>query len=118
MKALYACAKCIHELNDATQRDRVPVEEAPAPTRVQIEITDGEMILECPRHGPGPVLLGHKFELLFDLGALAILDGYYREAVSSFAACVERFYEFYFRIVFEAHELPEPEIKAAWKAMA
>lgn len=34
-------------------------------------------------------------ELLLDVGALALLDGYYREAVSSFAAGLEQSFEFY-----------------------
>ena len=34
-----------------------------------------------------------KFELLFDFGVSAYLDGYYREAVLDFSAALERFYE-------------------------
>ncbi|MFT2719966.1 hypothetical protein ACMT4L_08190 [Deinococcus sp. A31D244] len=36
-----------------------------------------------------------KFEVLFDLGTQALMDGYAREAVASFAAALERFFEFY-----------------------
>ncbi|MEK4487941.1 hypothetical protein MHH81_20755 [Psychrobacillus sp. FSL H8-0484] len=36
----------------------------------------------------------HKFELLFEMGIYAMLDGYYREAVSNFATSIERFHEF------------------------
>jgi hypothetical protein len=39
-------------------------------------------------------LINPKFELLFESGILALQDGYYREAVTSFAASLERFYEF------------------------
>ncbi|MBW7473353.1 hypothetical protein K0T92_01185 [Paenibacillus oenotherae] len=39
------------------------------------------------------VLQNFKFEILFELGLKALEEGYYREAVSSFAASVERFYE-------------------------
>lgn len=38
-----------------------------------------------------------KFEVLFDLGTRALMDGYAREAVASFAASLERFLEFYVR---------------------
>lgn len=38
-----------------------------------------------------------KFEVLFDLGTRALMDGYAREAVASFAAALERFLEFYVR---------------------
>ena len=39
----------------------------------------------------------HKFEMLFDLATRALMDGYAREAVASFAASLERFFEFYTR---------------------
>ncbi|MBZ9750703.1 Lar family restriction alleviation protein [Deinococcus sp. HMF7604] len=38
-----------------------------------------------------------RFEVLFDLGTRALMDGYAREAVASFAAALERFFEFYVR---------------------
>lgn len=38
-----------------------------------------------------------KFEVLFDLGTRALMDGYAREAVASFSAALERFLEFYVR---------------------
>jgi len=36
-----------------------------------------------------------KFELLFELGINAHVDGYAREAVTSFASSLERFQEFF-----------------------
>jgi hypothetical protein len=36
-----------------------------------------------------------KFEILFEMGAMALLDGYYREAGASVAVALERFFEFY-----------------------
>jgi hypothetical protein len=39
-----------------------------------------------------------KFEVLFDLAANAIVDGYYREAIASFAASLERFFEFFVHV--------------------
>ena len=48
--------------------------------------------LTCPSsHRTAFCLQNFKFELLFDLGLQAIDDGYYREAVSSFASALERF---------------------------
>ena len=35
-----------------------------------------------------------KYELLFDMGLSAFLNGYYREAVLDYAAAIERFHEF------------------------
>jgi hypothetical protein len=56
--------------------------------------------------------------VLFDLGVYAIVDGYHREAVLSFASAVERFYEFYVKIQCERAELPLAAIDAAWKLIA
>jgi len=58
------------------------------------------------------------FELLFDSGTLAFLDGYYREAVGSFAASLERFYEICVRVLLRARDLEEEEIGELWKVMS
>ena len=66
----------------------------------QAEYTDsGIHELTCP-HCAGKFtvyLRKHKFEMLFDLGTRALMDGYAREAVASFAGSLERFFEFYTR---------------------
>jgi len=48
--------------------------------------------------------------MLFEIGLHAILDGYTREAVLSFAACYERFFKFFFRVV--SHKMGVPESEA------
>lgn len=45
-------------------------------------------------------MIGLNVVVLFEIGANAIIDGYYRESVSSFAASLERFYEFYANVIF------------------
>lgn len=45
-------------------------------------------------HTSRTILLNHKFEILFESGIKALVDGYHREAVTSFAVALERFYEF------------------------
>jgi hypothetical protein len=48
---------------------------------------DGRYEVQCPRgHRSITILQQQKFEVLFQIGAYAIADGYYREAVSSFAS--------------------------------
>ncbi len=56
-----------------------------------------------------------KFELLFDSGALALLDGYPREAVSSLAASLERFYEFFIRVKLGRRKAPHDALAKTWK---
>ncbi|MCP3746796.1 hypothetical protein [Paenibacillus sp. A3M_27_13] len=49
----------------------------------------------CNRGHKNVFLLdSHKFELLFQMGLYAYSDGYFREAVTNFAAAIERFHEF------------------------
>lgn len=65
---------------------------------VQVEFADSAVHdVVCPCCGGRYVVYvrKHKFEVLFDLGTKALLDGYAREAVASFAAALERFFEFY-----------------------
>lgn len=70
----------------------------------------------CPRGHRGVVVLQQqKFEILFEIGAYAINDGYYREAVSSFTSSLERFYEFFIRAFLYQHELDAETVSAAWK---
>ncbi|PNY80230.1 hypothetical protein [Deinococcus koreensis] len=55
--------------------------------------------VSCPHCGARycVFLRKQKFEVLFDLGTRALMDGYAREAVASFSAALERFMEFYVR---------------------
>jgi hypothetical protein len=58
------------------------------------------------------LLQQQKFEMLFEVGATAILDGYYREAVTSFASSLERTYEFFSVACMIEHGLPWEVIEA------
>ena len=59
-----------------------------------------------------------RFELLFEMGVYALHDGYTREAVSSCAAALERFYEFYVAVTAEASNVGPEELALAWKAVS
>lgn len=59
-----------------------------------------------------------KFEVLFDLGAEALLAGFAREAVSSFAAALERCFEFYVRaFALEQASGQAEDLEAAWQRL-
>lgn len=61
---------------------------------------DGIFDLRCPNgHRSMFVLQQHRYEVLFHLGCEALTDGYFREAISSFAAALERFYEYASRVL-------------------
>ncbi|SJM95891.1 conserved hypothetical protein [Crenothrix polyspora] len=85
-----------------------------------VEIQDDNIYsLTCDHgHKTRTVLQQQKFEILFDLGAMALLDGYHREAVTSFAASLERFYEFYIRVITIKFKIEKDKFDKAWSHIA
>ena len=59
-----------------------------------------------------------KFEILFEIALHATVDGYYREAVASFAASLERYYEFYLRVIWAQKGLQMAAFETAWKRLS
>jgi hypothetical protein len=64
-------------------------------------------------HESSLVITQQKHEILFEVAVHAIVDGYYREAISSFAASLERYYEFFIKVI--SVELPCEEFEKAWR---
>ena len=80
---------------------------------------DGKYEVHCAAGHVSMVTVDNvKFELLFEMGLNALVDGYPREAVSSFASALERFYEFYWHTVAAFHSIPKEQADAAWRAVA
>ena len=59
-----------------------------------------------------------KFELLSEMAIKAIADGYFRDAVASFAGSLERLHEFFVRATLHKNAVPNSEVSLSWKAMA
>lgn len=105
MKLMMKCTRCTYENpNQDTQL-------------IMVEIQDDNLYrLTCPLgHQEITLLLHQKFEILFEVGATAIIDGYHREAVSAFSACLERFHEYYIQVICCHHNIPDVEFSNAWK---
>jgi len=66
-------------------------------------------------HSTSTIVQLEKHEILSEIAINAIIDGYYREAVSSFTATLERFYELYLRTVFADKQLDDVEFDEPWK---
>jgi len=97
------------------QADGKPSDEA---TSVELR-DDGLYTVTCSRgHVTVTAVQEQKFEILFDLGAMALLDGYPREAVSSMAAALERFYEYYVQVVCLKQGIAYEAFIEAWKPVA
>lgn len=105
MRLLIPCMTCLEE-------DGKPTEKF---TRVEFR-DDGKYELTCSRgHKTTTILQQQKFEVLFEIGAHAIVDGYYREAVSSFAASLERFYAFAIRVFVLSASGTDTLFQECWK---
>lgn len=108
MRIPLACMKCFQENGKP--------DDVVYPAELQ---DNGLYWMKCRGgHETVTCLQEQKFELLFDLGANAIVDGYYREAVSSFTSALERFYEFYVQVICEKSKVSEDAFTATWKKVA
>jgi hypothetical protein len=56
-----------------------------------------------------------RHEMLFDIALNALKDGYRREAVTSFASAVERYYEFALRVLATKSGLTANQFEPIWK---
>ena len=109
MKLRIPCTQC------ATEAGKITVEND-----VVLEIrNDGLYNFTCKKGHKSVVALPKlKFEILFEIGGHAILDGYYREAVSCFSASLERFYEFYTKVICLSRNIEEEQFQKAWKQVS
>lgn len=108
VRLLVPCMQCFQEFGK-------PTEEF---SHVEF-CDDGRYEIKCSfGHETTTVLQQQKFEVLFDIGAHAILDGYYREAVSSFTSSLERFYEFALRVLLEKASKSDELFQSCWKKVA
>lgn len=107
MKLPILCLTCLLQGNPSQQPIKV------------VEIRDdGRYETICPNgHEVIIILQQLKFEVLFEIGAYAITDGYYREAVSSFSSSLERFYEFVIRLIWHAKGLEAETTNAVWDSI-
>ena len=85
-----------------------------------LEFNDnGKYEVRCKKgHKSIVVLQQQKFEILFEIGANAIIDGYYREAVSSFTSSLERFYEFCMKVLCKKRGIDTEVFTDGWKQVA
>ena len=82
-----------------------------------VQVTDSGIIhFPCKRgHEAVVQLYDDRYELLFDSGASALFDGYPREAVASFAASIERFYEYVTKLLARTEGVSQLLVDGVWK---
>jgi len=108
------CPQCLKDKFDSTGLSIVSIEVS------DFVLDDSGIIpLECENgHKYAFVFCSAKFELLFDVGMKALVDGYPREAVSSFVASLERFYEFYIGYILEKEGVSRGVFESSWKKVS
>lgn len=111
------CGKCMEELIAGTPS--IPADGIPMGTRVVPVQTVGLYRTLCSR-GHNIVMIAdfQQFELLFESGMEAYADTYFRESVSSFAAALERYYEFAIYTLLLVREIDIETIDTMWKLIS
>lgn len=108
MKLPIVCAQCMNE----------DIENAMVVGKVEFN-DDSRYEIQCKKgHTSVVILQQHRFEVLFDIGAYAINDGYYREAISSFSSALERFYEYYIKVICYSKKISSSIIKETWDSIS
>jgi len=109
------CPKCIFEAKEQIKNGSI----VECQVIINSMTDSGEYVVECDKgHSSITIIDNVKFELLFEMGLNAIVDGYPHQAVASFASALERFYEFFWRVVMQHKEVPDEQINASWKKMS
>jgi hypothetical protein len=109
MRIRLTCIKCAGEHGDGFVSGTIHFTDAEPRDNHLYQVT-------CPNgHETYTILQEQKFQILFEIGAHAIADGYYREAVSSFTSALERFYEFYVRVICSKRGIAPNEFDKAWR---
>ncbi|WP_198527820.1 hypothetical protein [Pseudoalteromonas undina] len=107
MRLPFSCMKCTFESGLGSV--------SPYPTYIELR-DDGRYEFTCANgHTTITVVQEQKFEVLYDLGAYAIVDGYYREAIASFTSSLERFYEFFIKACLFEDGIDKEVFDQAWK---
>ncbi len=109
MQTLSICMEC-------QVKDGVPNSSSMIMVRVP---DDGVLEATCNRgHRTFTIIQQQKFELLSEMAIKAIVDGYYRDAVASFAGALERLHEFFLRATCRKQGVDAPTFDRAWKEMS
>lgn len=123
MKIHLTCVDCRREFADQIRSGRLPTSGVVPRGEFTFSVAqiqeNSRYETVCPKgHHVVTTLRNLKFEILYEIGANAILDGYYREAVSSFQAGLERTYEFYVTVACMHRQVPDGMLAKAWNEVS
>jgi hypothetical protein len=112
------CCKCYFE-SEKTKDDYERIKKE-CGDDVDVEFNNENLYeVICQKgHTSYTQLQNQKFELLFDIAAMALIDGYTKECVSTIASSFERFIEFYIKVISVKKKVPVDQFAATWKLMS
>lgn len=114
------CWECFNETQKTNEDYERLKKELNSDIDFEVELND-ENLYEfiCPKnHRTLTQLQEQKFEILFDIASLALLDGYTKEAVSSYSSSLERFIEYCILILSLKNSVTTENFIKTWKQMA
>jgi len=111
------CFDCIKEQIDKGVPNSAVCE--PIPTPFEPINNSGIYQVHCVKgHEAVAIIDNVDFEILFEYSLNAIADGYYREAVSSSASAMERYFEFFVKVVLRSVGAEFSEIDRMWRNLS
>jgi len=115
MNILSPCAVCItedHKQGKSNQKPSIVF----FPGRLT---DDGYILVECNKDHKSAIIYDErKHDILFQSACYTFLNGYEREAVSSFAASLERLYEFFIRVIARKEAIESNTFDKTWKLLS
>jgi len=110
MRLEISCSKC---------SEQIALGESGVVNSWVYSVSDGGIYeFECPQgHRTTTVLRTPKHEVLYAIGANAYLDGYFRDAIASFASALERYYEFALKVISRHKDIVPATFEKTWGFM-
>lgn len=120
MKVKIFCPICLDEGHKKDKNKTVPyIPSYPYWDYPTVELDKWPFIeFECSKGHTTRLLLNYElYELLFQQATYCLMDGYYRESVSTYNASLERYFEFATEVLFYS-SATEADFSAIWKEMS
>lgn len=114
------CWHCFNETEKTKEDYERLKKELNSDVDFEVELNDENLYeFVCPKgHRSLTQLQEQKFEILFDIASLALIDGYTKEAVSSYSSSLERFIEYCILVISLKNSVTIEYFSKTWKQMA
>lgn len=108
MKLFLNCGECLEKVTDKNKIECLYVKS----------INENLYKKKCSKgHEKSIILEEHKFEVLFEGGAIALLDSDYKKAIQYFYYSLEYFYEFSIELILTNNKIKYDDYKNLWNSI-